>query len=676
MVRDSRPRYHIDYPVRPEHHPPMYLMHKWWARKPHNILAEYIQAYSLPNDVVFDPFMGSGVVPIEAIHLGRRAIGLDINPMSVFIANNTGMPCNIESLCTQFEEIQRNCESLKSILYSTMCPRCHSKGEISHLIFNRTNNSDLVQEVWVKCEKCGIVVTSSEENPQQFTSLLNEQQILEDRLKGLQVEFELEIPTVNFRYTEKTNFRQLRHGLIKNPDGAGLFTYRALLMLSKIRKEILILQNPELRNLLLFAFSSTIGQASKMVWVIEKRKGKQVHKQVGSWTHHFFWNPDKYFEVNAWNCFEERIKKLIRGKINANSWLQSSKQMRYWKEVCENGSCHLEQASDIASRENRICSLPWKMAASASDVFESRGTIFLGATAIQEIQIKEGGLFPPESVDLILTDPPYGDSIQYYELSKLWNEWLGFSSSYKQEIVINSRQEKDLAFYESELKQAFQQCYKILKPDRYLIVTFHNNSFEIRNSLIRSIISAGFELQHILFQIPPRRSLKAYLHPKGTPIGDYYIRFYKGKSKSVIPHVPEERIVPAIHDILINLLKNRGEPTPLLWIANLVDSSFAREALFPFPEQINLEKVYVQSKEFCLKDGYVWFELPPKSIEIPLTDRIYASLKQFFSDFSRPFTKLQKKNAMWHILQKFNEDLTPDPLLVRDLIDKIEEEKN
>jgi len=674
MVRDSRPRYHIDYPIRPEHHPPMYLMHKWWARKPHNVMAEYIQAYSLPNDVIFDPFMGSGVVPIEAVHLGRRAIGLDINPMSAFIAKNTGMFCDIELIRNQFEEIQRSCYSLRKILYGTDCPRCHSKSEITHLIFKHNQNSDLCQEIWVKCEQCGVIVASNDVNSDEFVILLNHKEIRYDQFVTLQKEFEIDIPVVNFAYTEKTKFLQLRHALIKNPDGELLFTSRALLMLSKIRKEILTLPNPELRNLFLFAFSSTLGQASKMVWVIEKRKGKQVRKQVGSWTHHFFWNPHKYFEVNAWNCFEERVKKLMRGKSNANSWSQPSKRTRYWNEVWENGICHLEQVYDHVATENRICPLPWKITGNIAEVFESRSTVYLGTNAIQDIQIKEGGKFPPESVDLIITDPPYGDSIQYYELSKLWNEWLGFSSSYEKEIVINSRQEKGLAYYQSELKQAFQKCYKLLKPERYLIVTFHNSSFEIRNALISAILAAGFELQHILFQIPPRRSLKAYLHPKGTPIGDYYIRFYKGKSGQVTRQIPEERIIPAVREILINILKDRGEPTPLLWIANLIDSSFARAGLFPFPIQIHLEAVYSESNVFSIKDRALWLQSPPTSTAESLTNRIYASLKTFCTDYSKPFTKLQKKNAIWHILQKYNGDLTPDPLIVRDLIDNIESE--
>lgn len=46
-----------------------------------------IEAYSRPGDIVLDPFMGGGTTVIEAMVLGRRAIGSDINELSTFLAN-------------------------------------------------------------------------------------------------------------------------------------------------------------------------------------------------------------------------------------------------------------------------------------------------------------------------------------------------------------------------------------------------------------------------------------------------------------------------------------------------------------------------------------------------------------------------------------------------------------
>ncbi len=45
-----------------------------------------IEAYSKPGDVVLDPFMGGGTTIVEAMVLGRRPVGSDINELSIFLA--------------------------------------------------------------------------------------------------------------------------------------------------------------------------------------------------------------------------------------------------------------------------------------------------------------------------------------------------------------------------------------------------------------------------------------------------------------------------------------------------------------------------------------------------------------------------------------------------------------
>jgi hypothetical protein len=47
---------HIDYPLVAQGHTPMYEMHKYWARKPHNVVAEYIKRYSTEEEIVLSPF--------------------------------------------------------------------------------------------------------------------------------------------------------------------------------------------------------------------------------------------------------------------------------------------------------------------------------------------------------------------------------------------------------------------------------------------------------------------------------------------------------------------------------------------------------------------------------------------------------------------------------------------
>lgn len=77
---------------------PIYHIHKWWAQrlgsvfrailigslapKGSNIAELMYQPVCFPGKVVFDPFMGSGTTVGEAVKLGCKAIGRDINPVA------------------------------------------------------------------------------------------------------------------------------------------------------------------------------------------------------------------------------------------------------------------------------------------------------------------------------------------------------------------------------------------------------------------------------------------------------------------------------------------------------------------------------------------------------------------------------------------------------------------
>jgi len=51
-----------------------------------NLAAHAISAFTAPGDLVFDPMCGSGTTLVEAIHLGRDAIGIDIEPRFTTLA--------------------------------------------------------------------------------------------------------------------------------------------------------------------------------------------------------------------------------------------------------------------------------------------------------------------------------------------------------------------------------------------------------------------------------------------------------------------------------------------------------------------------------------------------------------------------------------------------------------
>jgi modification methylase len=51
-----------------------------------NLAAQAISSFTAPGDLVFDPMCGSGTTLVEAMHLGRDAIGIDIEPRFAALA--------------------------------------------------------------------------------------------------------------------------------------------------------------------------------------------------------------------------------------------------------------------------------------------------------------------------------------------------------------------------------------------------------------------------------------------------------------------------------------------------------------------------------------------------------------------------------------------------------------
>jgi len=115
---------HINHPLVARPHTPIYLTHKFWGRKPHNVVGQYIETYSKPNEVVLDSFIGSGVTAIEAIRLGRKTIAVDLNPVSILITRMTLMPVELKNFERAFKSIERNVKTAIMKFYETKCPKC------------------------------------------------------------------------------------------------------------------------------------------------------------------------------------------------------------------------------------------------------------------------------------------------------------------------------------------------------------------------------------------------------------------------------------------------------------------------------------------------------------------------------------------------------------------------
>jgi len=114
------------------------------------------------------------------------------------------------------------------------------------------------------------------------------------------------------------------------------------------------------------------------------------------------------------------------------------------------------------------------------------------------------------SIDLVITDPPFGDILHYSELSDFFYVWLRlalkdkypdqFSSEYtlkSLEAVSNKARnpEDPDGFYQKILTECWREAHRILKPGGILAFTFHHSQDDPWVAVLESLFDAGFYLE-------------------------------------------------------------------------------------------------------------------------------------------------------------------------------------
>jgi len=114
------------------------------------------------------------------------------------------------------------------------------------------------------------------------------------------------------------------------------------------------------------------------------------------------------------------------------------------------------------------------------------------------------------SLDLVITDPPFGGLLHYSELSDFFYVWLRlalkdkypdyFTADYTPkslEAVANRAREPDDpdGFYQRLLTQCWREAHRILKPSGILAFTFHHSEDEPWVAVLESLFDAGYYLE-------------------------------------------------------------------------------------------------------------------------------------------------------------------------------------
>lgn len=482
----------------------IYAMHKYWGKKPFNEISKFIERYTAEGEVVLDSFCGSGVTLIEALKANRRCIGVDLNPIAIKLARVSMTAVPPKDITTAFNLIKKNLQTKINSLYEI-----EENGETA-LITHTIWKNDIPVEVWYSTQE-------------------ERKKIREGRDIDVEMCFH---PAVDPKwYPTSEMFENSRINVGKDQKVSDLFTPRALVGLSLILDEIQRIEDPQIREIFELTLTGTLSQASNLVFVIRGRKkneGQEAKAEVGSWVIGY-WVPEEHFEINVWNCFENRFKRILKGE---------------------------QEIYDLFSgrRENE---------------FSENVTLINGTATNLPLE--------DDSVDYVFIDPPHANRIPYMEQSLMWNAWLRLDQDidWDDEIIVSEakkRKDKDWENYSFLLNLTFSEIQRVLKPQRYFSMAFNclddNTWIDILNLFVRY----GFEIEDI---IPLEYSATSVIQDnrKNALKTDFVLTFKNTgiKGQQQIVFASDEMLESRIQEILLQ--------NPKFEVYNIMNALF--EATIP-----------------------------------------------------------------------------------------------
>jgi NAD(P)H-flavin reductase/DNA modification methylase len=576
---------HIDVGIQPGasgvSYGPMYSMHRYWSKKPSEVIAEYIKAYTEKGDVILDPFSGYGVTAIEALRLGRRAIAIDLNPMATFMTKVIFEPVNLPNLRWAFQDIMSACQSKIFELFTTECPKCSGKGIIDFVV--RENDKPIQVAYGCDCS-----------NERLFKEPDVYDKGADDRSAGMQIPFwypsNVPLPPI-----QKERFEYFHE----------LFTRRNLIALSIILHAIQNLTDERVCEVMKLAFTSSLDKCSRLKPLSYRARGDGQYSLSESWVAVRFYAPPLSQEVNPWNAFRNIYERVYEGKKESNDVLRNVSLGHSYKDL-ESGNAN---AVILTGSADRILN--------------------------EEL--------PEDSIDYVLTDPPFGSAVQYLPLSAFWGAWLGFDFDYENEIVVAPRRGKTFADYSQRLQSVFRSLHRVSKDNSYVHMFYNDVKGPYLHNTLDLLEREKIVPEHILHQPPPKSFGYAAQHREGH-YGSYVIRGLVHKKEAVyIAEVSEEKLSEAIAKIAqINLSVDLNIRETLTQMARRFPSgdfsipnvkTTPASILHEFYKQLNRDEILAftryKAEEFLLKSvaPFAKYNRSQRALT-PLDDKAIQPLEQ------------------------------------------------
>ena len=601
-------------------------MHKYFARRPHNVFKYLIESYTSPNDIILDPFLGGGVTLFEGLALERRVVGVDINPIATFVSESQTTKVAISEYKKIIDEIRREYLPFTEKYFTTINPKTLSHANVRwyELAYKvkchncqtpfllSDNNKEINKGHQVNgrytCPSCKISIAAvgadrigyelisttylvDSKSMKRDTKKANEFDI--NLMKDIEQDFEKLITEHGLWYPTdvipETWDRQQedclqRKSITKFSD---FYTKRSLFLNALLFKLFMNYKGkvtPELFKLLLFTFSAILRFTNNMTI----STGNWMDGRPVAWAKHAYWIPNQFVEVNPIEYFDKRTDAIIAGLKYQNQVLHKSLQVETFEELST-----------------------------------KQGTHIIWTQSSKHLNLPDG------CVDAIITDPPYGSNVQYGELTHYWQVWLrdeiklgeGLFNLGNEVLVTRKSSKKSYQDYYQGLHDVFIEGFRVLKLGGIMVFTFNNKDIRAWYAVIRAAINAGFTLEPegIIYQ-EPIENYKNTAHTRfaGSMHGDFIYTFRKINRKKIMKQSESleiSNVTKSAEDVIkAYTQKNVMATTSELYIAvfqnlipvlaQIVSINGNIEAINSFFESNNLDVLIKKHLVYDSKSGY------------------------------------------------------------------------
>jgi putative DNA methylase len=515
-----------------------------------DIRDEFYKTRALSDYVVFDPFMGSGTTIGETLKLGCRAIGRDINPVAHFGVKVGMQKVDEEAVLNEFERLERTAgEKIKSffrskdssgrdcdVLYyfwvkQIPCESCTADVDLfSNYVFSKHAYAKKHPEAKITCRFCSNVLSArfdankvtcdrccnsfdpqkgnaerttvsclscghsskithfikdsgkppkhrmyakmvlSVDGEKEYLPITDEDEKLYQKARKKLAAIQDAYPVVEILAGYNTN-QAKNYGYNYWHQ---MFNERQLLCLSTLASEIAQIEDSAVREFMFCLFSGILEFNN----MFASFKGEGTGAVRHMFSHHILKPERTPLEANIWGTPKSS------GSFSTLFHRRSLKAIEY-----KNYPFEIGKESDKVLAGNHPLNLTISKTFKEFSNKNTRLYLSCGSSANTDIQ--------DQSIDLVLTDPPFFDNVHYSELADFFHVWQQhFLQSRKGRLTTRSESEVQDTCPDSfaeKLGNVFKECHRVLKDHGMLAFSYHHSRDEGWSSVVRAVIGSGFE---------------------------------------------------------------------------------------------------------------------------------------------------------------------------------------